>query len=325
MANELLDKLYLARSLYACYETNRRTEETLDKKVTSLNHEINRRNSNKDSVLSTAKAGFIRPLHTKVLAIVFGAIALFWGILEGVGSCVMNPTTYLGEEEKTLIPDPYFGIVMGAILGLGVIAIIIDIIVHNVSIKKVNNKLAKDRAKVNESNAIALKKYDVVTQKVKEEKSAYQTRLAYFKKNTDVAESAFQKFVSSGFLYRSYQSIVPICQFIQYLESGRCSELEGPNGCYNLFESELRQNIIINKLDNIEQTLYRMEANQHVMMNTLASIDKTSKELCNVAIDMSKDVANIRGNVEAIKVCSAITASATVDVANSLRSLSYYN
>lgn len=322
MANELLDKLYLARSLYACYETNRRTEETLDKKVTSLNHEINRRNSNKDSVISTARAGVARPLHTKVLAIVFGAIALFWGVLEGVGSCAKNPS---GNGEDLLIPDPYFGIVMGAILGLGVIAIIIDIIVHNVSIKKVNNKLAKDRARVNESNAIALKKYDVVTQKVKEEKSAYQTRLTYFKKNTNVAESAFQKFVSSGFLYRSYQSIVPICQFIQYLESGRCSELEGPNGCYNLFEAELRQNIIINKLDNIEQTLYRMEANQHVMMNTLASIDKTSKELCNVAIDMAKDVANIRGNVEAIKVCSAITASATVDVANSLRSLSYYN
>ena len=103
---------------------------------------------------------------------------------------------------------------------------------------------------------------------------------------------AYEK--SMNFLYPKYRSIVCVCQFTQYLESGRCESFEGPYGCYNLFEQELRMNLIINKLDVVIKKLDVVIQNQIEMLHTLNAIEKISKNIENNTKGILEDTKLIK-------------------------------
>lgn len=64
-----------------------------------------------------------------------------------------------------------------------------------------------------------------------------------------------------GLLYVKYRNFVAVCSICEYLESGRCSELGGPDGAYNLFEQEIRMNLIITQLGLIISELDEIREN----------------------------------------------------------------
>ena len=70
-------------------------------------------------------------------------------------------------------------------------------------------------------------------------------------------EAALQALYDENIIFPKYRNMVAITTINEYLMSGRCYELEGPNGAYNMYEMELRQNINIGQLstnvDNLEQ------------------------------------------------------------------------
>lgn len=84
----------------------------------------------------------------------------------------------------------------------------------------------------------------------------------------DIVEKK-NKLYSLGIIYEKYRNLVAVSQFLDYLESGRCTKLTGPDGAYNLFESEMRQNIIIASLENINNNLGTIMDNQYMLYNAL--------------------------------------------------------
>lgn len=122
------------------------------------------------------------------------------------------------------------------------------------------------------------------------------------KNNHNLLNKAFNH--SMNFIYPKYRNIVCVCQFTQYIESGRCETFDGPYGCYNLFEQELRMNLIVNKLDIVISKLDTIIENQHEMVNLLKSIDRTAKE--------------IKTNTDVIVMNTAITALASLEIAGSI-------
>lgn len=75
-----------------------------------------------------------------------------------------------------------------------------------------------------------------------------------------------------GIIFEKYRAMIPVCMFYEYLASGRCNTLEGPNGAYNLYESELKANIIIGRLDIIISKLDEIKETQYIVAH--ASRDK---------------------------------------------------
>jgi hypothetical protein len=73
----------------------------------------------------------------------------------------------------------------------------------------------------------------------------------------------------------------------EYLDSGRCSALEGPDGAYNLYESELRQNYIISKLDTIINQLDMIRENQYYLYTAMQDI-KTAIAGLNVNVVINR-------------------------------------
>lgn len=103
---------------------------------------------------------------------------------------------------------------------------------------------------------------------------------------------------SVGIIYSKYQSYIPISTICEYFESGRCDELEGANGAYNLFEEEVRSNEIICQLVNINNSLEQIKANQFLLYTELVQINDNLKSIQNSLYDISTSLDSISDKLD---------------------------
>lgn len=76
-------------------------------------------------------------------------------------------------------------------------------------------------------------------------------------------------YYSENIIYDKYRALVPVCTFYEYIASGRCNQLEGYEGAYNLYENELRLNVIANKLNDIMERLDNIASSQSAILNAI--------------------------------------------------------
>lgn len=99
------------------------------------------------------------------------------------------------------------------------------------------------------------------------------------KDNIALLEKTLEELYSQNIIFPKYRSLVAITMINEYLESGRCSELEGANGAYNLYEMELRQNIVIGQLSNIIGNLEQIRNNQYSLYEELTKSNKLVQDV----------------------------------------------
>lgn len=127
---------------------------------------------------------------------------------------------------------------------------------------------------------------------------------------------------SFNIVFPKYLDMVALASIYEYLIAGRCSKLEGPDGAYNLFENELRQNIIISKLDVVIDKLEEIKQNQFMIYQALSEIN-SNLEMLNSKMDdaidslenIEKVAKNISKTTEDIKEISEVTAYNTAKTA----------
>lgn len=103
-----------------------------------------------------------------------------------------------------------------------------------------------------------------------------EEEIANLKKSIAESESVLQKLYDMNVLYPKYQTFTAASTILEYFETGRCTELTGPDGAYNLYESELRQNLIIMKLDEV---IHKLDELKSTMYMCCRAIENTSKQL----------------------------------------------
>ncbi len=111
-----------------------------------------------------------------------------------------------------------------------------------------------------------------------------------------------------GILYPKYWGLVPVSTIYEYLISGRCSSLTGHEGAYNLYELELRMNIIIGKLDEIIERLNDIDVHQKLLADTIRRGNSQIRSIAN-SIDNSLD--RIENNTAISTFYNNITATNT--------------
>ena len=138
-------------------------------------------------------------------------------------------------------------------------------------------------------------------------------------------------------IFPKYRNLVAYSTFYEYLETGRCTALSGPDGAYNLYESELRQNAIISQLSDILDSMEEIKANQYMVYSQLkqmnAGLDKlnhsmaqavTSLQQIGSSVNSIKDYTeHIAENSDIIAYNTAVTAHYTKLNAELTDSLGY--
>lgn len=117
-----------------------------------------------------------------------------------------------------------------------------------------------------------------------------------------------EKLYSANVIYEKYRNIVAVGMLCEYFESGRCSTLEGHEGAYNIYENEIRQNIIISKLDIIITELEKIEQNQYMIHQAIQNSNRKIEEISSEILSSHK---SIQQNQKIIEYYNSITANNT--------------
>lgn len=97
-------------------------------------------------------------------------------------------------------------------------------------------------------------------------------------------------------IFGKYRNAVALSSFYEYLMSGRCTSLEGADGAYNIYESEIRANRVIAQLDTVISSLEDIKQNQYMMYEELCSINSSLDSL-NYTMDAAlKSIRGIEAN-----------------------------
>lgn len=102
-------------------------------------------------------------------------------------------------------------------------------------------------------------------------------------------ENALEALYSENVLFPKYRNLVAITAINEYLLSGRCYSLEGPDGAYNLYEMELRQNIVIGQLSNIISNLEQIRNNQYSLYEQLTRSNTLIENIISELRDIRTD------------------------------------
>lgn len=113
---------------------------------------------------------------------------------------------------------------------------------------------------------------------------------------------------SMDVIFPKYLEYVSVVTILEYFQSGRCTELTGADGAYNLYESELRQNIIIGKLDDIADKLDDIKQSQYLLYTSLENINNSISVLNDTFEKAVTSLSNIEESLETIKENTALTA-----------------
>ena len=176
------------------------------------------------------------------------------------------------------------GVIMGGIITVIFIAIIMLIkwlICHNKN--KGNIALQKE-------DNLRLEREQIRIQKYLKAQMPYNEIVVSCNKTLD-------KLYSMNVIHPKYRNFLAVSQLYEYIETGRAFTLEGHEGAYNLYENELRQNIIIMQLDRIQEQLEEIKRNQQMIYSAICETNNL--------------LANIESNTAATAYNTAVIANNT--------------
>lgn len=198
------------------------------------------------------------------------------------------------------------GIIAGLFVG-AIIGIIGSIILEAMSardVEKRNQEIAETNRQItmqNEKNkSIANQKINLLKQQQNNIKSSWN--------NT---RKILDDFYSCNVIFPKYRNFIAISSIYEYFSSGRCSQLEGHEGAYNIFENEIRQNIIISKLDDVINSLDSIRDSQYMLYSAIQESNKKANQLTGIMYQLSDRLSNISENTSICAYNSNITAQNT--------------
>lgn len=260
----------------SCYQQEMLLKE-LNYKPVEIKREITSLESKNDEI-PTKPSTVGSEVVCTVLANLF--LALGGAVIGAIGGFIIRTILYYSGAAPTK-DNAFFVLLNGAIVGY-VIALVILFFCSRNNVKKLRQEQKQYPEKLKEIEN--KKKYR------KKEIERKKRQLGLLRNNISKCETELQqtrtllnRYYDLGIIYPKYQGIVPICQIYEYLDSGRCFSLQGPDGAYNLYESEVRANIIISKLDDVISRLDDLSAGQQMLARVIreanTKIDSLSQSL----------------------------------------------
>lgn len=150
------------------------------------------------------------------------------------------------------------------------------------------------------------------------EKQFLESKITILNASSSRTKGLLNKLYNNGCIYihPKYRNVVAIAQILEYYETGRRDCLEGVNGAYDLFETELRQNLIISNLSQIQKDLNVIQQNQRALYNELQSTN-------NLLNSMKQEMNQVNKSINDIKINSYITAYNTMAMAKNENAENY--
>ena len=155
---------------------------------------------------------------------------------------------------------------------------------------------------------------DIVTpEKIKNE--LIETEIKEAEKLLCETYKALNELYSYDIIFGKYRNFVAVSTFYEYLSSGRCVTLEGADGAYNIYESEIRANQMISQLSQVIDSLDKIQQNQYVICSAiqesnrnLAQLNRSMNSAVSALNDINVTTKNMNSTMEKISEHAAVAA-----------------
>ena len=127
-----------------------------------------------------------------------------------------------------------------------------------------------------------------------------------------------EKLYDKNIIYPKYCTLPALTSIYEYFMTGRCTELTGAHGAYNLYEDEVRKDMIINRLDTVIENMEQIRYNQYTLYQQVKSIKENSDA-------MVSELQQIKGYSIAIAELTALNAYYAARTERNTRITMYYN
>ncbi len=181
---------------------------------------------------------------------------------------------------------------------------------HAVQNNQIKEQIIENQAKLESLEELLRNPSPEIDRRLLEGKEARIVKL--FDLEIEDAKKALQKalevqklYVDSGILYPKYLGIVCLTTMYEYFASGRCNSFTGPDGAYNIYESEVRSDRIISQLDRISSQLEDIKNNQFRLYSELKKVNQNLEFLSE---SMTKAVEELKSLNETSSQISYNTA-----------------
>lgn len=104
---------------------------------------------------------------------------------------------------------------------------------------------------------------------------------SYFAKPLAETQEVLKNLYSADVIYPKYRNLPALTSIYEYLITGRCEELTGPHGAYNLYEDEVRKDMIISQMNQVIQNLEQIKANQYKLYEEVCRIRENTQAAVN--------------------------------------------
>ncbi len=188
---------------------------------------------------------------------------------------------------------PFLTIFVFAI-ALGVILIILDIIGtkhDNAIIKAENDK------KIMQYESLVHQDY-LQTEKEMIEKESLECIIREINNNIGIAKSRLKKLYEYNVVFPKYRNLPMIASLYEYVASGRCTELEGHEGGYNILENEMRLDRIIVKMDVVISQLNTIIQNQFTLYTAISESNNLLQKLVDSSLEAAKSIKNLENKLD---------------------------
>ena len=153
-------------------------------------------------------------------------------------------------------------------------------------------------AKVQEHNNILTEEYHKRLAEWQRSASDNKTTLeAHLRQTRELLE----KLYALDHIYPKYRNLPALTSIYEYFITGRCSSLIGPHGAYNMFEDEVRKDIIISQLNTVIENLDQIKRNQYMLYEQVTQIQRNTHSI-------EQELKQVKGLTVSLVQLSSLTA-----------------
>lgn len=176
---------------------------------------------------------------------------------------------------------------------------------------------SREEERIDKINAANIKKYETALEndrrRVKNEnlqKENLSQEMRRMESMIADSKESLRRIYAYNILCPDYQNLCAVSSIYGYLQKGRTNSLTfndqtGDQGAYNIYEYELRMNLIIVNTQEILRRLDEISANQYELSKGLRAANARVEMLCK---NVSKHIKDTRETLGRVERCAEITA-----------------
>lgn len=201
----------------------------------------------------------------------------------------------------------FFGPIFRFFIGGALCGVAIGLILDNME----RNSRMKENQENIDYNWKVSQENNKMIQGVNQKIESIRKEISIIVNNRVRTEQILNKYYGLNIIYAKYQGLIPIASFYEYFKSGRCETLTGHEGAYNIYESELRMNVIISKLDIVINRLDEIRNSQYMLYDAINSSNNIAGRMLNTVNNLADNMVEVVNNQQVIAYNSRIAAQNT--------------